>query len=203
MHDTAYEIGRIFFRSYVRAGDAVLDIGSMDVNGSLRDFRPEGSLYIGVDLSTGNGVNLVVRSNCQLPFADEVFDIVVATSCFEHDAMFWLTFLEVCRVLKRGGYVYLNAPSQGAYHQYPIDAWRFFPDAGIALRDWARLNKHGIELLESFITQNKTDIWNDFVMIFGKNSLPASLSVSEQYELALNIRRWPNLAYIQQRRDQW
>ena len=111
MHDTAYEIGRLFFRSYVSAGDAVLDIGSMDVNGSLRDFRPEGSLYIGVDLSTGNGVNLVVRSNCQLPFADEVFDIVVATSCFEHDAMFWLTFLEVCRVLKRGGYVYLNTPS--------------------------------------------------------------------------------------------
>jgi SAM-dependent methyltransferase len=175
----------------------------MDINGSLRDFRPEGSLYIGVDLTTGNGVNLVIRSNSQLPFAEEVFDIVVATSCFEHDAMFWLTFLEVCRVLKNGGYVYLNAPSRGAYHQYPIDAWRFFPDAGIALRDWARLNKHGIELLESFITQNRTEIWNDFVMIFGKNSQPASLSVSEQYELALNVRKWPNLAYIQERRDQW
>jgi len=100
MHDTAYEIGRLFFRSYVSAGDSVLDIGSMDINGSLRDFRPEGSLYIGVDLTTGNGVNLVIRSNSQLPFAEEVFDIVVAASCFEHDAMFWLTFLEVCRVLQ-------------------------------------------------------------------------------------------------------
>src|SRR5437764_10364137 len=117
--------------------------------------------------------------------------------------MFWLTLLEVCRVLKKGGYVYLNAPSRGIYHRYPIDAWRFFPDAGISLRNWARLNKHDLELLESFVTQNDSDIWNDFVMIFGKNSRPASLSVSEQYQLAFNVRRWPHLEEIQQRRDQW
>src|SRR5260370_40291354 len=104
MHDTAYEIGGLFFRSYVSAGDFILDIGSMDINGSLRDFLPEGSCYLGVDLSIGNGVNVVVKSNFQLPFAEEVFDIVVSTSCFEHDPMFWLTFLELCRVLKKGGY---------------------------------------------------------------------------------------------------
>jgi len=203
MHDTAYEIGRLFFQSYVSAGNSILDVGSMDINGSLHDFRPGDTLYVGVDLAAGNGVNVVVKINSQLPFADEVFDIVVSTSCFEHDFMFWLTFLEMCRVLKEGGYLYLNAPSKGAYHQYPIDAWRFFPDAGIALRDWARLNKHDIELLESFVTENKSDIWNDCVMIFGKNSAGAPLSVSEKYQLALNIRRWPNLEDIQQRRDQW
>jgi len=59
----------------------------------------------------------------------------------------------MCRVLKEGGYLYLNAPSKGGYHQYPIDAWRFFPDAGIALCDWAKLNKHAVELLESFKTE--------------------------------------------------
>lgn len=203
MHDTAYEIGRLFFRNYVNAGDVILDIGSMDINGSLRDFRPEGSLYVGVDLSRGNGVNLVVKTNSHLPFSEEIFNVVVSTSCFEHDAMFWLTFLEMCRVLKSGGFVYLNAPSKGAYHQYPIDAWRFFPDAGIALRDWARLNKHGIELVESFVTENRGDMWNDCVMIFGKTPDRAPLPISEQYQLAFNVRSQLNLEYIQARRDQW
>jgi SAM-dependent methyltransferase len=203
MHDTAYEIGRLFFHSYVSAGNLILDIGSMNINGSLHDFRPPGSSYVGVDLAAGSGVDVVVKTNSQLAFVEGVFDIVVSTSCFEHDVMFWITFLEMCRVLKRGGYLYLNAPSRGAYHQYPIDAWRFFPDAGVALRDWARLNENEIELLESFVTENKNDIWNDCVMIFGKSSDPARLPVSESYRLALNIRRWPNLEDIQQRRDQW
>lgn len=203
MHDTAYEIGRLFFQSYVRAGDLVLDIGSMDMNGSLRDFRPEGSNYVGIDLSAGNGVDVVVKMNSELPFTEEVFDVVVSTSCFEHDGMFWLTFVEICRVLKAGGYLYLNAPSKGEYHQYPIDAWRFFPDAGIALRDWAWRNRQDMELLESFVTENKGDIWNDCVMIFGKSAGPPAFLVSDRYSLAMNIRRWPNLEDIQQRRDRW
>ena len=70
MHDTAYEIGRLFFQSYVSAGSLILDIGSMNINGSLRDFRPPGSSYVGVDLAAGNGVDVVVRTNSQLPFAD-------------------------------------------------------------------------------------------------------------------------------------
>jgi len=203
MHDTAYEIGRLFFQGYVTDGDFILDIGSMDVNGSLRDFRPAGSPYFGVDLSAGRGVDVVVTTNAQLPFPAEIFDIVVSTSCLEHDAMFWMTFLEMCRVLKEGGYLYLNAPSRGAYHQYPIDAWRFFPDAGIALRDWGKLNKHAVELLESFITENKHDIWNDCVMIFGKKADRATLTVSERYPRALNIRRSPDLDDIEHRQDLW
>ena len=203
MHDTAYEIGRLFFQIYVSPGDLILDVGSMDINGSLRDFRPENSKYLGIDLAAGDGVDIVAKTNTELPFADDAFDVVVSTSCFEHDAMFWLTFLEICRVLKRGGYLYVNAPSKGNYHQYPIDAWRFFPDAGIALRDWAKLTHHGIELLESFITENRGDLWNDCVMIFGKDASCPSLSVSERYPLAMNVRRCPNLSEIQGWRDRW
>jgi hypothetical protein len=109
----------------------------------------------------------------------------------------------MCRVLKAGGYLYLNTPSKGAYHQFPIDAWRFFPDAGMALRDWARRNQHDLELFESFVTANKNDIWNDCVMIFGKKADRPALSVSERYSLAMNIRRWPDLSDIKQRQDRW
>jgi hypothetical protein len=55
VHDVAYEIGRLFFETYVRPGDSILDVGSSDVNGSLRDFEPKGSFYIGVDLEADKG----------------------------------------------------------------------------------------------------------------------------------------------------
>src|SRR5271155_1541744 len=101
MHDTAYEIGRLFFETYVRPGDSILDVGSSDINGSRRDFELEGSCYIGVDLQAGKGVDVVVAQISHLSFAAESFDIVVSTSCLEHDRAFWVTFLEICRVLKR------------------------------------------------------------------------------------------------------
>jgi hypothetical protein len=63
MHDTAYEIGELFFQSYVSAGNFILDIASMDINGSLHDFRPEGSGYVGVDLAADNGVDVVIKTS--------------------------------------------------------------------------------------------------------------------------------------------
>jgi hypothetical protein len=43
------------------------------------------------------------------PTTASVIDI--GSMCFEHDPMFWVTFLETLRVLRPGGYAYLNVPS--------------------------------------------------------------------------------------------
>ena len=203
MHDTAQKIGEIFFGAYVKPGDRVLDIGSIDVNGTLRKFQPDGCRYVGVDLDPGRGVDVVVSRISQLPFESAIFDVIVTTSCFEHDSMFWQTFIEMCRVLKPSGYIYINAPSKGILHQYPIDAWRFFPDAGIALRDWAKFNDHKIDLLESFVTLNMADVWNDCVMVFSKGGEPPVLFISDQYALAINIRKWPDPTTIQRPQVAW
>jgi ubiquinone/menaquinone biosynthesis C-methylase UbiE len=203
MHDTAYELGGLFYETYVRPDSCILEIGSMNVNGTLRDFRPAGGLYVGVDLDAGDGVDVVVGAISRLPFKADAFDAVTSSSALEHDSMFWVTFLEMCRVLKSGGYLYINAPSSGSYHRYPIDAWRFFPDSGIALRDWARINHHPIELLESFITENRGEDWNDCVMIFTKNGHPSAVGVADRHGLAINIRRWPDLETIARRHDRW
>src|SRR5579859_5779437 len=121
MHDTAYEIGRVFFQIYVDAYAQVLEIGSQNVNGSLRDFAPVYGEYVGVDIVDGPGVDIVLDDSGGLPFPNDRFDAVIASSCFEHDQMFWLTFLEMTRVVKDGGYLYINAPSNGNYHSYPYD----------------------------------------------------------------------------------
>jgi SAM-dependent methyltransferase len=134
----------------------------------MRDVAPSHAEYIGIDIAPGPGVDVVLQDPYRFPFEDSRFDAVVSTSCFEHDQMFWLTFLEMARVARGGGYIYLNAPSNGKYHPYPVDNWRFYPDAAGALTAWARREGQSVELLESFIGRRKNDTWNDCVMIFAK-----------------------------------
>ena len=158
MHDTALELGKGFFDVYWQPSfTKILDVGSRNVNGTLRDVCPPQAQYIGIDVSEGDGVDIVLSDPHSFPFQDETFDCIVSTSCFEHDPMFWLTFLECLRVLKKEGFLYINAPSNGPYHFYPVDCWRFYPDAGNALKEWAIKNGINVYLSESFIAKRKKE----------------------------------------------
>jgi SAM-dependent methyltransferase len=148
--------------------ESVLEVGALDVNGSLKDFKRAGCEWLGVDLEPGKGVDVVIERASKLPFEDNSFDLVVATSVFEHDPTFWLTFNEMLRVVKPAGFVYICAPSNGWVHRYPMDVYRFYPDAGIGLVEWGRREFPGLELVESFISERDGDIWNDFCAIFSK-----------------------------------
>lgn len=77
------------------------------------------------------------------------------------------------------------------------------PDAGLALRDWARDNRYAVELLESFIAENKNETFNDCVMVFTKGGQPPSVSLAERCGSAINVRSWPQLDELRRRRDQW
>lgn len=172
MHSTAMDNGRRFFEAYVSRLPAVkvVEIGSQDVNGSLRAVCPENASYIGVDFAAAKGVDIVLSDPYVLPFEDESIDIVVSSSCYEHSEFFWLSFLEVLRVLKRDGLFYLNVPSTGSFHRYPVDCWRFYPDSGQALVNWAKRQGFNPVMLESYISdQDKTSEWNDCVSVFLKN----------------------------------
>jgi len=160
MHDTALDYGKVFFQTYVGDGQGLLivDIGAQDVNGSLRSF------------AEGKGVDVVITDPYSLPFQDGSVDICLSSSCFEHSEFFWLTFLEILRILKPDGLLYLNAPSNGPFHRYPVDCWRFYPDSGIALQNWAQRNGNPTILLESFTGTQKQDVWNDFIAVFLKDS---------------------------------
>ena len=171
MHDTAYEHGRLFFELYWRPEFlTVVDLGAQDVNGSLRDHCPPGANYIGLDMAPGRGVDMVVQPGMRLPLADESADVVVTSSAFEHDAVYWLTFLELLRILRPGGLLYVNAPSNGTFHRYPVDCWRFYPDAGLALVQWAARSGVQVEIAESFVARAGRDGWADFVGVFRKPS---------------------------------
>ncbi|WP_369940352.1 methyltransferase domain-containing protein [Xanthomonas medicagonis] len=165
--------GKLFFEAYSKplkdqANVKVVEIGSRNFNGSLREVAPQQFEYIGVDFSSGDGVDVVLDSPYSLPFDDASIDMVLSSSCLEHSEMFWLVFLEIMRVLKPGGLCYLNTPSNGDFHRYPVDCWRFYPDSGKALISWAKWNKVDAVLLESYVGNQHLDQWNDCVTVFLK-----------------------------------
>jgi SAM-dependent methyltransferase len=172
MHKSAYEIGAKFLERYWAPDmKSILEVGAFDVNGSLKDFKSQDCEWVGVDLEPGKGVDIVIERARRLPFEDNYFDLVVATSIFEHDPTFWLTFNEMLRVVKPSGFIYICAPSNGWVHRYPMDVYRFYPDAGIGLVEWGRREYPDLQLAESFIAERDGDVWNDFCAIFSKTKI--------------------------------
>jgi SAM-dependent methyltransferase len=183
MHDTAYDLGRLFFATYV--GDrevSILEIGSLNVNGGLRDFIRPGWSYIGADQVAGDGVDIIIAGGVSLPFPDASFDVVVATSVLEHDEFFWETFAELARVLRGGGNIYINSPSNGDVHRYPRDYWRFYPEAGLAMARWAQRQGSPMVLIESFVAFRQTSSFNDYIAVFSKSPHEPTLPSRWMYE---------------------
>jgi SAM-dependent methyltransferase len=148
--------GECFFNAYARNDKpiTIVEIGSRIVEGeaSLRDVAPAAVNYIGLDFDAGEGVDIVLTDPYHYPLDDASVDVAVTTSCFEHADFFWLSFLEILRVLKDDGICYINAPSSGPFHRYPVDNWRFYPDAGHALANWGMHNNYrDCCVLESYI----------------------------------------------------
>jgi SAM-dependent methyltransferase len=171
MHDGAMEFGKHFFDLYVENNDSIkiVDVGSQDVNGSLRSVAPEKCRYIGVDFIPGSGVDIVLKDPYSLPFEDGAIDACACSSCFEHSEFFWLLFNELLRILKPDGILYINVPSNGVFHRFPVDCWRFYPDSGLALQNWGRRNGFAVVLTESFIGPKQKEGWKDFVAVFVKD----------------------------------
>ena len=169
MHPTAFENAQKFYDKYIKGkfdnNAVVLEFGSYDVNGTLKPIFISHK-YTGLDMEQGPNVDIVANSH-SVPLDNASVDVIISSSNFEHDDQFWVTFLEMCRLIKEGGYIYICAPSTGMYHGYPGDCWRFYADSWKALEKWAKQNNQNISLVESYI--DPRDHWKDSIGIFIKN----------------------------------
>jgi len=196
MHSSALTNAGRFFDTYSPAfpdSAIVVDVGSMDINGSIRDVCPTRFNYVGIDFEAGKNVDLVMRDPYVVPVHDSKVDIVTASSVFEHSEMFWVLFLDIMRILKPNGLFYLNVPSNGAFHRHPVDCWRFYPDAAEALITWGNRNGLNAAFLESWFSKAGTDgsAWNDFVAVFVKDQAFASDYPNRMaYNLEDGKHRW-------------
>jgi SAM-dependent methyltransferase len=91
---------RLIFPSYFTK-KRVLEVGSLDVNGSPRPFFTDCD-YLGIDCRPGPGVDVVGKTHeCRLTACH--YDVVVSTECFEHDPHLADTLTVISRALKPGG----------------------------------------------------------------------------------------------------
>jgi hypothetical protein len=93
--------------------------------------------------------------------ADNTYDYVISLTAFEHIEFPWLTILEMVRVTKKNGLIYIIAPSTGALHPNTLDCWRYFPDGMRALAKWGKVNV--VEIL-----LDEKNAWNYCEGIFRK-----------------------------------
>lgn len=116
------------------AAGRTLEVGSYDVNGSVRPlFTGE---YVGIDHQHGPGVDEVMNG-AAMSFPDASFDCVVSTSALEHDPAFWKTLAEVGRVLRPGGHFILTTVSLHFHIHNEPDYWRFLPNTWPLLMEMA------------------------------------------------------------------
>ncbi len=157
----------------------ILDVGSLDVSGGAYRgyFDSSPWTYRGVDMSAGKNVDIVLHDPYNWrEVRSGSADVVISGQAFEHIEFFWLTMLEIARVLKPGGLCCLIAPSSGPEHRYPVDCWRFYRDGFAALARFASL-----KVLEIYSQKGTTgyddgsDMWQDMVLVCQK---PASARVS-------------------------
>lgn len=109
---------------------SVLEIGSLDINGTVRDFFVP-TEYVGVDVAPGPGVDLVALGQ-HVDYPDNSFDVAISAECFEHNPEWRDTFANMHRMAKTA-VIFTCAsdgrPEHGTHNNHP--------DSSPLTLDWA------------------------------------------------------------------
>lgn len=112
---------RQFVETHVEANrpfTAVLEVGSRNVNGGVRDLFPE-AIYVGIDIEPGDGVDIVTDAAKWVPSGP--FDCVVSTEVFEHAQRWPMIVANCARVLMHEGVLIVTAAGPGRAPHSAVD----------------------------------------------------------------------------------
>jgi len=117
-----------------KPGMRILEIGSREVtcpSNARNEFAP--AEYVGFDFYPGKNVDVVGDAHKLSSYfkAGEQFDIIYSSACFEHFAMPWIVAVEIAKILKVGGLVFVETHFSYSSHERP---WHFFQFSDMALR---------------------------------------------------------------------
>lgn len=136
-------VGLVKARFVPRPG-RVLEIGSMDVNGSVRELFADATEYVGIDIAPGENVDVVLNGHEILDrFGPSSFDTILCLETLEHDDRPWLTIAAMHAALRPGGILLVSTPTFGfPEHRFPKDYYRYGRDA------YTDVIFEGLELIE-------------------------------------------------------
>ena len=152
------------YLKHINKDSIILDIGGRGLQSdrSYQSLFPNSTYYI-ADIQKGIGVTHIMHGPYTLPFEDNFFDLIVSGQTLEHVENPFRSVMEMKRVLKKGAYIVLIAPSAGPRHD-SIDCWRFMDDS------WNAIAKEvGLNMIAQWITKNAPDErsrkWKDNVFV--------------------------------------
>lgn len=106
-----------------RDGMDVLEVGSRVVTGiCFRDVFEKAN-YVGFDYYAGDNVDVVGDAHKLSQYFNKKFDLIFSSAVFEHLAMPWQVALEMIKLLKPGGYIFVETHYSYSSHERP---WHFF-----------------------------------------------------------------------------
>ncbi len=85
-----------------------------------------------LEIESGEGIDYV-GSVEKIPCENDYFDLIITQEVLEHVESPFVAIKEIHRVLKKGGYAYIQLPFIIGYHPCPKDYWRFTHEGLIAL----------------------------------------------------------------------
>jgi hypothetical protein len=115
MHDGAFEFVRRFSTD---ESLTVIEIGSMDINGSVRPCFPNAS-WIGIDVAAGPGVDIVIDAIDYSPECQA--DLVICTEVLEHTDMWCQIISRAETWIKPGGRIIITCAGTGRLPHSAVD----------------------------------------------------------------------------------
>lgn len=103
-------VSRYFFKN--ARPMRILEVGSYDLNGTVRDFFRDAKTYVGVDLIAGPGVDRVISGH-EIDLGSDTLDLAMSCESLQHNPYWFETFQNMTRLTRPGGLVVFTCGSRG------------------------------------------------------------------------------------------
>ncbi|MEO8736782.1 MAG: class I SAM-dependent methyltransferase [Edaphobacter sp.] len=152
------------------SGRKVLEIGSLDINGTVRGFFSNCD-YTGLDVAAGPGVDVVCEGQ-KYDAPDASFDVVICCEVMEHNPYWVETFNNMIRLLKPGGLMIMSCatpwrPEHGTSRSNPNNSpltidkgWEYYRN--LSARDITR--KVDFSPLSAWDFATNWDTWDLYLL---------------------------------------
>ena len=124
-HNKSRAVKRILSRLLAQYEEGVM----LNIGSGITRIHPK---ILNLEVNSGHNVDIVASAD-NIPLQHSSVDLVVSQEVLEHVPSPSDVLLEIYRVLKPGGCLYLQIPWVFGYHGCPNDYWRFSRDGIVQL----------------------------------------------------------------------